>query len=159
MKKFKKVYQRLVDPGNGDCMKCAVSTLLRLNYENTPHFLEFESPNSEMINFIMSKGYDFEGCLYNYPDSEYSTINKLKDFEGINGLFYASVFSPKYYDEKVGPAGHQITHAVLINKEYEIVFDPNKEYEYLDNYPAADYLGFNGIKNVYIFTQKINEKV
>jgi len=48
-----KVYQRLVDAGNGDCMKCTIATLLSLKYEEVPHFLEFESPNSEMINFMI----------------------------------------------------------------------------------------------------------
>lgn len=146
-----KIFQRLVDAGNGDCMKCTIATLLGLNYEDVPHFLEFENPNSEMADFMIDKGFEFEGCLYNYPNSEYSTINQLKDCDGINGLFYASVFSPKYYKEEDGPEAYQITHAVLINKNYEIVFDPNADYQNINSYPASDYLGFNGIRNVYLF--------
>ena len=149
---MKKVFQRQIDAGKGDCMKCAVATLLGLKYEDVPHFLEFENPNVEMINFIMSFGYEYECCLYNYPNSEYSTIDKPKDFDGINGLFYASVFSPKYYKEEIGIDGHQITHAVLVNKDFEIVFDPNPSYQDLKKYPASDELGFNGIKNVYLFS-------
>lgn len=133
-------------------MKCAIATLLGLDYEEVPHFLEFENPNVEMINFIMSFGYEYECCLYNYPNSEYSTIDKLKDFDGINGLFYASVFSPKYYKEENGINGHQITHAVLVNKDFEIVFDPNPSYQDLKKYPASDELGYNGVKNVYLFS-------
>lgn len=146
-----KVYQRLVDAGNGDCMKCAIATLLNLKYEEVPHFLEFESPNSEMINFMIDKGYEFEHCLYNYPGSEYSTIKNLKDYDGVNGLFYASVFSPKYYKEKEGINAHQVTHAVLINKDYEIVFDPNIDYQNIEKYPAAELLGYNGVKTIYLF--------
>lgn len=149
---MKKVFQRIVDEGKGDCMKCAIATLLGLDYEEVPHFLEFENPNVEMINFIMSFGYEYECCLYNYPNSEYSTIDKLKDFDGINGLFYASVFSPKYYKEENGINGHQITHAVLVNKDFEIVFDPNPSYQDLKKYPASDELGYNGVKNVYLFS-------
>jgi hypothetical protein len=149
---MKKVFQRIVDEGKGDCMKCAIATLLNLDYEEVPHFLEFESPNSKMIDFMIDKGFDFEYCLYNYPNSEYSTISDLKDFKGINGLFYASVFSPKYYKEENGFEGHQVTHAVLINKDFEIVFDPNKNYQNLKKYPAFDKLGFNGVKNVYLFS-------
>ena len=152
---LQKVYQRLVDAGNGDCMKCAIATLLNLKYEEVPHFLEFENPNSGMINFMLDKGFDFECCLYNYPNSEYSTIEKLKDFKGINGLFYASVFSPKYYKEENGIEGHQVTHAVVINKNFEIVFDPNREYKNIKEYPASDKLGYKGIKNIYLFTPKV----
>jgi hypothetical protein len=146
-----KVYQRIVDSGKGDCMKCAIATLLDLKYEYVPHFLEFESPNSEMANFMMDRGFEYEGCLYNYPNSEYSTISQLKDCEGINGLFYASVFSPKYYKKEDGIDAFQITHAVLINKNYEIVFDPNINYQYIEKYPEAELLGYNGVKTIYLF--------
>lgn len=151
---MKKVFQRIVDAGNGDCMKCAIATLLGLDYEEVPHFLHFESPNTVMANFMMSKGYEYEGCLYNYPGSEYSTIHQLSECDGVNGLFYASVFSPKYYKEENGIKGHQIGHAVLINKNFEIVFDPNPAYESLEKYPASDEMGYNGINNVYIFNKK-----
>lgn len=151
---MKQVFQRIVDEGYGDCMKCAVATLLGLEYEDVPHFLDFENPNSKMADFMMDNGFEYEGVLYNYPDSEYSTIHQLKDCDGINGLFYASVFSPKYYNEENGINGHQIGHAVLINKKFEIVFDPNPSYQDLEKYPASEEMGFNGIKNVYIFSKK-----
>jgi hypothetical protein len=148
---MEKVYQRIVDAGNGDCMKCAIATLLNLKYEEVPHFLEFESPNSEMINFMAAKGFEFELCLYNYPNSEYSTIEHLKNFEGIDGLFYASVFSPKYYKKEDGIDAYQVTHAVLINKNYEIVFDPNVDYQNIEKYPESELLGYNGVKTIYLF--------
>ena len=149
---MKKVFQRIVDEGKGDCMKCAIATLLGLDYEEVPHFLEFENPNSEMADFMMEHGYEYDGVLYNYPGSEYSDIHKLKDYDGINGLFYASVFSPKYFKEENGIDGYQIGHAVLINKNFEIVFDPNEKYQDLEKYPACDELGYNGVKNVYLFS-------
>lgn len=129
---MKKVYQRNINAGDGDCMKCAIATLIGLNYDDVPHFLKFESPNSE-----------------------YSTIADLQKCSGINGLFYASVFSPKYYKEEDGFEGYQITHAVLINKNYEIVFDPNPNYKDLKKYPASEQLGYNGIKTVYLFAPKL----
>jgi len=149
-----KIYQRQIHEGKGDCMKCAIATLLGLKYEEVPHFLDFENPNTAMADFMEEKGFEYEGVLYNYPGSKYSTIHKLKDCNGINGLFYASVFSPKYYSEENGIKGHQVGHAVLINKNFEIVFDPNEKYKDLEKYPAADELGFNGIKNIYLFKNK-----
>src|SRR5690606_9377762 len=151
---MKKIFQRNIDKGNGDCMKCAIATLLGLEYDEVPHFLEFEQPNVAMVEFMDSKGFEFEVALYNYPGSEYSTIHKLSDFDGINGLFYASVFSPKYYDKSVGVNGYQIGHAVIINKSFEIVFDPNPNYQSLKEYPEANTLGCNGVKTVYVFIPK-----
>jgi len=148
---MKKVFQRQVDAGNGDCMKCAIATLLNLEYEEVPHFLKFEFPIEAMTGFMFEYGFEFEHCLYNYPNSEYSTIGNLKDYDGVNGLFYASVFSPKYYKEEDGINAHQITHAVLINKNYDIVFDPNIDYQNIDKYPASEILGYNGIKTIYLF--------
>lgn len=153
---MKKVFQRNVNAGDGDCMKCTIATLLGLEYEEVPHFLKFENPNVEMINFMITKGFEFECCLYNYPGSEYSTIADLKNHNGINGLFYASVYSPKYFKEENGIDGYQITHAVLVNKNFEIVFDPNPNYQQLEKYPAADKLGYSGIKNVYLFAENNN---
>ncbi len=151
---MKKVYQQIIDSGNGDCMKCVIATLLGLNYDEVPHFLESENPNAAMADFMEEKGFEYEGVLYNYPGSEYSTISQLSECDGVNGLFYASVFSPKYYVEENGITGHQIGHAVLINKGFEIVFDPNPNYESIKQYPAAEELGYNGVKNVYIFSLK-----
>ena len=106
---------------------------------------------------MIDNGYEFECCLYNYPNSEYSTISQLKDHEGIDGLFYASVFSPKYFKEEDGIEAYQVCHAVIINKDYEIVFDPNLEYKNLEKYPASDIMGYNGVKTVYLFKKQSDE--
>jgi hypothetical protein len=62
-------------------------------------------------------------------------------------LFFASVLSPKYFNYT---SGFTATHAVLIDKDYNIVHDPNPAYQEILNYPLANLLGYNGILDVYL---------
>jgi hypothetical protein len=74
-------------------------------------------------------------CLYNEP--------------GINGYFYASVLSVKYFTwEK------QITHAVIIDRDFNIVHDPGPHNQDILAYPLSNILGFNGVINVYLIEPK-----
>jgi hypothetical protein len=38
---MKKVWQRIDDPKHGDCFKCSVRTLLGLEYDDVPNFVEY----------------------------------------------------------------------------------------------------------------------
>jgi hypothetical protein len=151
------VYQTIVDAGKGNCMQAAVASLFEMQLDEVPNFIELDNPNHVFLQMALDKGYDVLGSLYNYPNSEYSSIHRLKDKDliGIKGLFYASVYSPKYYDKEKGiNRMQQVTHAVLIDKNYNIVFDPNPNYKGLLKYPEADVLGYNGILNVTMINEK-----
>lgn len=37
---MKKVYQRIIDPKKGDCFKCCIASLLELDYDEVPNFVE-----------------------------------------------------------------------------------------------------------------------
>ena len=55
---MKKVFQTIVDPGNGNCMQAAVASLLELEIEEVPHFLKTHpNPNYAMMKFLKEKGY------------------------------------------------------------------------------------------------------
>ena len=43
-----KVYQRIIDHGKGDCWKCSICTLLGLEYEAVPNFVEYGDMFYEM---------------------------------------------------------------------------------------------------------------
>lgn len=46
------VYQRIVDPGNGDCMKCTVATLLNLGYDPNPEYKYLKGyPAKDILGF------------------------------------------------------------------------------------------------------------
>ncbi len=156
-----KVYQTIVDKGHGNCMQAAIASLFELPLEQVPNFIELgDKWFSEMYNFCKSQGYTINGTLYNY--NRYRIINKktghttapfktrfcnLKKMEGVRGYFYASVYSPKYYNPNENPA---TTHAVIIDKNLNIVHDVNPNYSENIVYPETKKLKYNGILDVYM---------
>lgn len=145
------MYQRIVDPGNGDCLKAAIASLMDEDYENVPHFISFgERWWSELYSYLKLKGYRGKIDLYNpviWPDTlpEWS-LARLKEFEGIDGVFYATVCSPKY-----NPNGELsgVTHAVLVDSDFNVVHDPNPANVDV-RYPLHDDI-YKGIRQVEIF--------
>lgn len=133
-----KVYQTIVDKGHGNCMQAAIASLFELSLDSVPNFIELgDKWYNEMHSFVNKQGYVMDGTLYNY--NKYRIINKrekfksvnlktrfcdLKKMMGVKGYFYASVYSPKYYNPNENPA---ITHAVIIDKNLNIVHDVNPE--------------------------------
>ena len=156
-----KVYQTIVDKGHGNCMQAAIASLFELPLEKVPHFLESKNWFELFYNFVREHGYDFDGTLYNY--NQWRIINKregvatakglrsrlykIKKMEGVKGYFYASVYSPKYYDPKDKPP---ITHAVIIDKNFNIVHDVNPANEGLISYPESKKSKYNGILDIYM---------
>ena len=72
---------------------------------------------------------------------------------GIDGLFLASVYSPKYTSANEHPIDH--LHSVLCDIDFNIVFDPQPVYEKVVNYPYSRLIGYNGIRSIDII-RKIN---
>lgn len=161
---MKKIYQRIDDPRHGDCYKCAIASLLDLEYEEVPHFIEFgEDWMIEAQKFFKEHGYDYSGKeLYNprvaflenpqfnvwenaWPRYE-CTFNALTLDMGINGLFLASVYSPKYTNPNEHPIEH--LHSVLCDFYFNIVFDPQPEYAQVKNYPYSRLIDYNGIRSI-----------
>lgn len=161
---MKKVYQRIDDPRHGDCYKCAIASILDLEYEDVPHFVDMgEDWLMEAQKFFREHGYDYSGKeLYNprvaflenptwnvwenvWPIDE-CTFNALTPDMGINGLFMAGVYSPKYTSPNEHPIDH--LHSVLCDINFNIVFDPQPEYEKVVNYPYSRLIGYNGIRSI-----------
>lgn len=153
---MKKVYQTIIDIGHGNCMQAAIASLLELELEEVPHFKEEDSWFMSMFRFVQKYGYEIDGTLYNKKNGIMNgtllghyqdRFDQIKDMEGVNGYFYAAVYSPKYHmlAEHLKDA---VTHAVVIDKDFNIVHDPNPENQGLEKYPYADEIGYNGIINV-----------
>lgn len=161
---MKKVYQRINDPRHGDCYKCAIASILDLEYDDVPHFIEMgEDWLVEAQKFFREHGYDYTGReLYNprvaflenpqfnlYEDTwmaDECSFNSLKPEYGINGLFMAAVYSPKYTTPNEHPIDH--LHSVLCDINFNIVFDPQPEYAKVKNYPYSRLIGYNGIRSI-----------
>jgi len=139
-------------------MQAAIASLFELPLEEVPEFVKLEDSHHHLIQFAYEKGYEFYGTLYNFINSleKYRTIKNLKKekYTGIDGYFYACVYSPKYYkycEEQDNIL--QVTHAVIIDKNYNIVHDPNPNNINVV-YPRADVLGYNGIIDVFLIDKK-----
>jgi hypothetical protein len=167
---MKKVYQTIVDENMGNCMQAAIASLFNKNLEDVPNFIEFRDGwFKSMYEFLNKNGYDYHGHLYNRnyvslwhtnkdcfekPKWNRRTVispKKLYKEEGVQGLFYAAVLSPKYFSWS---SRKDTTHAVLIDRDYSVVFDPNPEYMNIYQYPLANLLGYNGIVDVMLINPK-----
>lgn len=124
-----KVFQTIVDKENGNCMQAAVASLLDMELEEVPHFLELAkekdtNPNFEEMKFMHKHGYGYCVIDHKYDsrigESIKNPIENLKEYlkydGGVNGYFYASVKSQTFDD---------IFHAVIIDSDLNIVHDPN----------------------------------
>ena len=157
---MKKTYQRIIDPRKGDCMQAAIASLFDDEYENVPAFIEHDDNGVLFDQYLESKGYVCNNGLYNktwgtllHPTDEcerkprYYEKQVLKPEnmgEGVNGLFYCAVLSPKYFSWN-----EMVTHAVICDKDFNIVHDPNQLNKGIRSYPLASVIGFNGIIEVY----------
>ncbi len=148
-----KVFQKIICNVNGDCMRAAIASLFEMKYEDVPNFSEEEKRTESLWNLIHKKGFKRNGMLHNHINKNKIVkeffIGELHKHSGINSYFYASVYSPKYFDkeefEKYGTAS---THAVIIDKDYNIVHDPNPANKIGIVYPMSEELGYNGIINI-----------
>jgi hypothetical protein len=162
-----KIYQTIIDKSHGNCMQAAIASLLELSLEEVPNFntLGHEWFNT-FYHFLHKYGYNYDGGLYN--NNQYRTINKregiptvklrtefyrLKNMEGVKGYFYASVYSPKYYNPNDKPP---TTHAVIIDKNLNIVHDVNLENINIINYPESKKLKYNGILDIFMINPLSN---
>ncbi len=156
-----KVYQTIIDPGRGNCLQAVIATLFEDELENVPHFLlAKEGWFKSLYYYVQSKEHEFLATLYNpnsfgmLPGYECRFKELKEKYKGINGYFYASVYSPKYYNPLDTIPN---THAVIIDKDLNIIHDPNPEYKNITQYPEADKIGYNGIIDVFVI-EKVKQK-
>ena len=147
---MKKVFQQNTTPDHGDCMRAVVASLFEDDIKNVPNFIEIKDWWQEFLNYTSNKGYLFKGLRYNLikfnTTPEDLSLETIKSSEGINGFFFATVFSPKYNQEG---EFNGVLHAVVIDKDFNIVHDPNPNYKGLKEYPKHDQ--YNGILYVTLF--------
>ena len=110
------VYQTIIDKGHGNCMQAAIASLFDEKLENVPNFIEMgDDWFYNLRKFYKEKGYP-HGCFSPIKDIELT--KKVLEYDGgINGYWYASVPSINL--------GEGSTHAVIIDKEMNVVHDPN----------------------------------
>lgn len=119
-------------------------------------------PNYEECKFLIEKGYKID-TIYNTnvnkfegDDRDYgNSFLEFKNDDGIGGYFYGVVMSPKYYKPEL-PIFHQeqIHHAVIIDKNFNIVNPINEKYVGI-KFPLADEIGYNGLLYIFIISKNV----
>lgn len=160
---MKKVYQKIIDPMKGDCFKCCICSLLELEYEDVPNFIESERWYLDVLDFLHKYGYRIHmdklwnpyvkylefptnECFKKYEVEYPYYLSKINPDMGIDGYFLASVYSPKFTNTKEPPMSH--LHAVICDIDFNIVHDPNPEYQGIIQYPYAELIRYNGIRTI-----------
>lgn len=143
-------------------LRAIVATLFDDTISNIPPVKGDDWENA-LSAYVRAKGYTSYGVLYNknwqtiinpqlgcYSPVQWSKESLLPDIksaEGIEGLFYARVLSPQFSWKE------QKTHPVIIDKGFNIVFDPCMDNLNILSYPLSDVIGYNGVVQVYLINK------
>lgn len=149
---MKKAYQTTVDKNHGNCMQAAIASLFELELDQVPNFIEYKDTWTEkLLAVIRQNNCTFDGTLYNincpHVKQQHDRFNEIKDMPGVKGYFYAGVLSPTYYTSDNWNK-QWTTHAVIIDKQFNIVHPVNKSYVGIKQFPEAQRLGYNGIIDI-----------
>ena len=134
---MKKVYQSRIDKNHGTCMQAAIASLFEMFIEDVPNFIEMgDEWWYNLRKFYKERGY-LVGCYS--PIGKIDTAKKALEFDGgINGYWFASVESVNL--------GKDVWHAVIIDKDLNVVHDPNPN-NYGHVYKPEDILSIDVCKD------------
>lgn len=118
-------------------MQAAIASLFEMFLEDVPNFIELEGQWFNVLSdFYKKRGYEL--CCFNPRGNIELTKKVLEVDRGVNGYWYASVPSINL--------GHDTTHAVVIDKNMNVVHDPNPN-NYGHIYKPEDILSIDVCKD------------
>jgi hypothetical protein len=143
---MRKVDQTSVVKGEGNCMQAVVASLLELDLKKVPNFIKYvnhktKDPYWEMYVFMEKHGYKMSEIDIKVDDMPVSALDITEIDGGVNGYFYATVPSQTFTD---------VNHAVVVDKDLNIVHDPNPNRLALDLIPE-DIISFFSVKDNWYF--------
>jgi hypothetical protein len=151
------VYQTIFNSGKekdelpGNCLQASVASLLDLPLDEVPHFLTHEDWFGKLREFLKEQGYHYERSMHNPRDLGYdgcfkTWVRAIEKLKGVNGYFLATVHSPKYWtSDAVCAFNGMPVHAVIIDRQFNIVHDPHPINAGMKEYPMHRALWPNGI--------------
>lgn len=114
---MKRVFQSRIDKKHGTCMQASIASLFEMFIEDVPNFIELEDEwYNTLVRFYKDRGYGHI-CSFNPRGEMELTKQVLEHDGGVNGYWNASVESINL--------GSEITHAVIVDKNLNVVHDPN----------------------------------
>ena len=114
MVELKKVLQKTVKKGSGDCARAAMATLFGKKLDEIPQFFPDSKQTWNIFKYFKNEGY--KPTFYKRNENKVSLEEVAKYDGGINGYFYASVPSQTFKNGN---------HAVIVDTELNVVHDPN----------------------------------
>lgn len=141
------VYQTIFDLKSGNCQSATIASLLHKDIKDVPIFVEHEDWFGKLCEYMESQGYVYHSYMVNgnRKDSDVKIDNyewfkeELPDYGHFDGFYDATVTSVNHPN-----AGH----AVICDKNFNIVHDPNPNNSHIKEYPEASKIGYNGIIGV-----------
>jgi len=158
------VYQTIMDNKRGNCQQAVWASLLDLDLEAVPNFILFKDDHDAVNKFISQYGFEYSCYVVNERRQDLSDDAKssypffsqgLPAFGDINGCYDAVVYSPGYFDEDRfynDPEYKPVCHAVIVDRNFNIVHDPNPKYQGV-KYPLADVIGYNGVIGICLYSK------
>jgi hypothetical protein len=160
-----KVYQTIFCNKKGNCYAAILASLLDLDLEEVPNFAEADNWDEAVESFMLKHGYEYAYYTVNgkrredYKNKFFWFEKELPQYLSINGYYDAIVYSPGFFDQDKydnDPEYSPSCHAVVVDKDFNIVHDPNPNYAGIEKYPLADTIGYNGIIGVVLW-KKTND--
>jgi hypothetical protein len=147
IKNMKKVFQTIIDKGNGNCMQSVVASLFDLELSDVPHFLEHDNPNGLLTQFFLDRSYG--SCFFeNRESTEFlwhmshrppidelnkhveesiakneamrtnqPTFKEVAKYDGGVNGYFYAVVKSQTFEDT--------THAVICDLDLNIIHDPN----------------------------------
>ncbi len=131
--------QRVVNlEGYGDCMTAALASLLEIPYEEVPQLRKIQTEggswHSVFFGFLKERGFDYHGTFYpRYATRDgvefiFNLEDLAKSCRGFKGMYMAGGPSPR------GAIGG---HAVIVNENLELIFDPHPSRQGVPRYDSV----------------------
>lgn len=116
---MKRVFQSRIEKKHGTCMQATIASLFEMFIDDVPNFIEIPVEDKNWFHVMgdMYEARGYELCCFSHMSDIEFTKRVLEVDKGINGYWAAIVESVN-----LGP---ECTHSVIIDKDMNVVHDPN----------------------------------
>ena len=115
---MKKVEQKEVGKGTGDCMRASIASVLEIDLHAVPHLTRTDQKKWFSVMYYFFAAYEklYSGMWY--PNQGKRTLLKR---HSINGFYLAVVNSRNYSPEE------NITHMLVMDESWTVAHDPHPD--------------------------------
>jgi len=135
---MKRVFQSRIEKKHGTCMQAEIASLFEMFIDDVPNFIEMgDEWYYAYVKFYKDRGYSHI-CSFN-PKGRMDLIKQVLEHDGgVNGYWGATVESVNL--------GAEVTHAVIVDKDLNVVHDPNPN-NFWHIYKPEDIISIETVKD------------